>query len=82
VNRAQRIVVLATSCLMAVALFLGSGPFSNNADHPWNPLSSRNVLGVARWWIEDPLFGAALPIALVGLGLFVWFGGPKGGSRA
>ena len=76
-NRTQRLVVLVFCCLVAVALFLGAGPFSywGITDNDWNPLAN-GVRGVYR----NPILGWALPIALVGAGLFVFLGRPKGGA--
>jgi hypothetical protein len=93
-NPTQRRLVLVGSCVLAMDFFLLSGPFSDGssymagfypagtalADLPryednnaWNPLRGTGLA-------EKPLFGMVLPLALVGFGLFVWFGRPEGGS--
>lgn len=76
-TRPQRIVVLCFSLVLAIALFLLEGPFSDNygtgpdggvAINQWNPIRSGR---------EEPLLGIIAPIALIGLGLFVYFGKRK-----
>lgn len=79
-NRTQRLLVLICSCAVAVVLLLGAGPFTEIAvtvrgfgpKYPWNPLAGTIRMN------PDPVLGLIVPLALVGFGLFVWFGRPKG----
>jgi hypothetical protein len=67
-NQAQRALVLMFSCLVAAALFFTTGPFSELHDNDGINTASA-------------LLGVPLPLVLIGVGLFVWLGGRKGGGR-
>ena len=88
-NRTLRAVVLIVSCLVAVDLFCTSQIFvemlSGNLSKPLAAFRMflLHCLGpnLAFKWInlslEYLILGVAIPLALVGLGFFVWFGRPK-----